>query len=90
MTRRRALPTLSDDEAEKRLRGVTCLNEKAVLYPVSKAIHPDDWPCFVLERAVVYGKDGKTLVSLLDAELEGPLTVRGRLEVDKDFRHLRE
>jgi hypothetical protein len=88
--RRAVVIDSTDDEAEKHSRTTPCLNEEDVLLPVSPKIHPDNWPCFVLNDVVVYGKDGKTPASLLHAELEGPLVIRGKLEVDKEFRHLRE
>lgn len=86
--RRRAVTISSDDEPPRANRMVKCLNEQLVLKPASKDLHPDDWPIFVLNDAVVLSKSGKTFANLLQAELEGPFIVRGRLEVDKDFRHL--
>lgn len=65
-------------------------NESAILKPADVKIHPDEWPCFLLGEAVVYGGDGKTLANLLDAELDGPLVVRGQLHLNKDQKHLRE
>jgi hypothetical protein len=90
MARRRVIIGSGDDEAEDKSREPTCLNEEDVLLPVFKQLDPDEWPCFVLNEAVVYGKDGETPASLLDAELDGPMVVRGRLEVDKEFRQLRK
>jgi hypothetical protein len=89
MVGRRFTISSSEDEAERLSRRTSCLTEEEVLQPVSKDLQPDNWPCFVLNGAVVYGKDGKTPANLLHAELEGPLIVRGKLEVDKEFRHLR-
>jgi hypothetical protein len=92
MTGRRAVAASTTDEAvkppPKSMYGY--VHEDYILQPVSSTIHPDNWPCFVLNGASVVGKDLKTLLSLLHAELEGPLTIRGLLEVDKDFLHLRE
>lgn len=89
MVGRRFTISSTEDEAETSSRRISFLKEEEVLQPVSKDLHPDNWPCFVINGAVVYGKDGKTPANLLHAELEGPLIVRGKLEVDKDFRHLR-
>jgi hypothetical protein len=88
MAGRRAVTSSSEDEAERPSRKIPRLTEEDVLQSTSKELDPDNWPCFVLREAVVYGKDGRTPANLLHAELEGPLTVRGILEVDKDFRHL--
>jgi hypothetical protein len=88
MAGRRALTSSSEDEAERPLRKIPCLKEEDVLQYTSKDLDSDNWPCFVLKEAVVYGKDGRTLTNLLNAELEGPLMVRGKLEVDREFRHL--
>lgn len=85
---RRAVTSSSDDEAERLSRKILRQTEEDVLQAVSKELDSDNWPCFVLKEAVVYGKDGRTPTNLLHAELEGPLMVRGKLEVDKEFRHL--
>jgi len=89
MVRRRITISSSEDEAERSSRRISCLTEEEVLQTVDKDLHSDDWPCFVLNGAVVYGKDGVTPANLLHAEPEGPLMIRGKLEVDKEFRHLR-
>ncbi|KAI2641648.1 hypothetical protein GGS26DRAFT_536271 [Hypomontagnella submonticulosa] len=57
--------------------------EESVLKPVSARVHTDDWPCFLLIDATIYHKDG-TLANLLHVDLEGPLIVRGKLEIEKD------
>lgn len=67
-----------------------CLSEEEVLRPVSRTVNSDDWPIFLLKDAVVYGKDDKTPANLLNAELEGPFTIRGKLVVDRDYHHLRK
>ena len=92
MTGRRAIADSTNDEAvkppPKSMYGY--VHEDYILQPVSPKVNTDDWPCFVLNGASVVGKDLKTPVNLLHAELEGPLVVRGLLEVDKEFLHLRE
>ena len=92
MTGRRAVAASDNSKAvnppPKSMYGY--VHEDYILQPVSSSIHPDNCPCFVLNCASVVGKDLKTPVSLLHAELEGPLTIRGLLEVDSDFLHLRE
>ncbi|KAI1648133.1 uncharacterized protein F4817DRAFT_73859 [Daldinia loculata] len=57
--------------------------EDSVLKPVSARAHTDDWPCFLLTNATIFHKDG-TLANLLHVDLEGPLIVRGKLEIEKD------
>lgn len=74
--------------AQKSLRGIECFDEDDVLLPISGQSHPDDWPCFVLQDAVVLDKAGNH-ANLLNAEISGPLFVRGRLEADKELKHLR-
>lgn len=69
-------------------REIECFDEDDVLLPISQPSHPDDWPCFVLQDAVVVDKDGN-LANLLNAEIDGPLFVKGYLEEDKKLKHLR-
>ena len=89
MPGRRAVTTSKDDGAGNS-KPEWLWNEEEVLQPVSVETHLDDWPCFVLKDAVVFKKDSLLLGNLLHAETDGPLIVRGSLEVDKDFRGLRE
>ncbi|KAI0119351.1 hypothetical protein F4814DRAFT_236617 [Daldinia grandis] len=69
--------------------------EDSVLKPVAARVHTDDWPCFLLTNATIFHKDG-TLANLLHVDLEGPLIVRGKLEIEKDQerfllnRHMKE
>lgn len=45
----------------------------------------DSWPCFVLKDAVVYRKteDGQLeIANVCNVDLDGPLIVRGLLEID--------
>ncbi|KAL2136390.1 hypothetical protein VTI74DRAFT_4034 [Chaetomium olivicolor] len=58
--------------------------ESAVLKPASREISDSEWPCYVLTDATIYRKDGKTLANPLLVHVEGPLVVRGLLEVDED------
>ncbi|KAI1415230.1 hypothetical protein F5Y13DRAFT_157007 [Hypoxylon sp. FL1857] len=80
--RRRRAPSNSTvatvDEA-----AIQYYKEESVLKPVSNRAHTDDWPCFLLTDATIYHKDG-TLANLLHVDLEGPLIVRGKLEIEKD------
>lgn len=62
--------------------GVKYVKESGVLKALSPGLHSDDWPCFELHDAVVYQKDWRTLGNLLLVDQEGPLYVRGRLEID--------
>lgn len=63
----------------------SALKEKDVLKPVPKDEDPDDWPCHVLQQAVIFSQDSKSMVNLLEAELHGPFLVRGKLEKDKQY-----
>lgn len=52
----------------------------------------NEFPTFVLEDAVIYRKDanGKLVVAnVCNVKLEGPLVVRGKLEVEDDELVLR-
>ncbi|KAJ2989401.1 hypothetical protein NUW58_g3483 [Xylaria curta] len=57
--------------------------ETSILKPVSPSTHTDDWPCFLLSDASVHRRDA-SLASQLNADLEGPFIVRGKLELEKD------
>ncbi|OTA67427.1 hypothetical protein K449DRAFT_390146 [Hypoxylon sp. EC38] len=80
--RRRRAPSNSTvatvDEA-----AIQYYKEDSILKPASSRAHPDDWPCFLLTDATIYHKDG-TLANLLHVDLEGPLIVRGKVEIEKD------
>ncbi|KAI0881060.1 uncharacterized protein GGS22DRAFT_75157 [Annulohypoxylon maeteangense] len=80
--RRRRAPSNSTvatiDEA-----AIQYYQEETVLKTASSRAHPDDWPCFLLTDATIYHRNG-TLANLLHVDLEGPLIVRGRLEIEKD------
>lgn len=56
--------------------------ESAILKPKPQDSHSDSWDCYVLTDATIYRKDGKTLANPLFVDVEGPLIVRGFLEVD--------
>lgn len=87
---RKVSTTECDTDAASQSRSTKCLSEEEVLQPVSKTIGSDDWPIYLLQDAVVYGKDGETLANLLHTELEGPFSIRGKLVVDRDYHHFRE
>lgn len=65
--------------------------QRRQLYPVSQALHPlapgdddyNEWPCFLLEDAVVYNKE-KQATNLLDVATSGPLIVEGRLHFEEE------
>ena len=61
-------------------------DETTILKPANIHTHTDEWPCFVLKEVVVYKENHRTLANLLDAELDGPLVVRGELHLDKGQR----
>jgi hypothetical protein len=85
--RSRRFSTIFVDEIDDGRDRIKCIDEGKVLYPASKSVHLDDLPCFVLEDTSIYLQDGKTMMSLLNAELQGPFLVRGRLVVDGDLRN---
>ncbi|AEO56936.1 hypothetical protein MYCTH_2302469 [Thermothelomyces thermophilus ATCC 42464] len=58
--------------------------ESLVLKPAPQHVPDSEWPCYVLTDATIYRSDGKTLANPLLVHLEGPLIVRGLLEVDED------
>jgi hypothetical protein len=69
---------------------VQILPEELVLQPVAKSIADEnEWPCFQLQQAEVVAIDGKTPVSLLNADLDGPFFVRGKLIVEREEYPLR-
>ena len=53
--------------------------ESEVLKPKDPTIHSDDWPIFHLDLAVVYQKLPTNLCSLLSADTQNAVTVRGLL-----------
>lgn len=59
--------------------------ELSILKPVASL---NEFPTFVLDDAVIYRKDksGKLVVAnVCNVNLEGPLVVRGKLEVEHDL-----
>jgi hypothetical protein len=84
--RRRPTPTSGDNETPNT---TLVIDEEDILLPSIEDQPPDDWPCYILENAVVYNEDGKTHANLLHAELNGPFTIRGSLKVPKQFRSRR-
>ncbi|KAK3359688.1 hypothetical protein B0T25DRAFT_588478 [Lasiosphaeria hispida] len=59
------------------------LKETSVLKPAPAGVDDSEWPTFVLTDAVIYGPGGKTLSNPLFSE-EGPMIVRGNLELNGD------
>lgn len=84
-----SLSSDSDDAATRSMAG-KFVDETRVLKPVRNAAvgNSDNWPIFKLKECVVYKSDRKTIVSLLEAELEGPFIVRGLLQIDKKTKSL--
>lgn len=91
MPRRKASAIATESEAPAQPRRSMYLKESSILKPLADRIDPDDWPCFLLEDATVYKPDGRRLEKLLHASEDCPLTVRGRLKLDKkDKQYLRK
>lgn len=65
---------------------LNALDEKEVLKPVPEDGDPDEWPCHVLQQAIICSQNRKSMVNLLEAELHGPFIIQGKLEVDKQYR----
>lgn len=84
--RRRRFSTISVEDNEDKAPPISYLDESLVLKSVTDIADADEWPCFLLEDATIYCKDGETMGNLLDAELDGPYRVRGRLEMEKENR----
>lgn len=55
--------------------------EEDILMPTTETIN-DNWPMYVLNDAVVYRPDGKTIAHALLVNIDGPFTIRGRLEIE--------
>lgn len=85
--RSRRFSSTSVDEIEGHGDRVKYTAEADVLKPVTRSVHPDDYPCFILEDAAVYLKDKKTIGNLLNAELRGACVVRGRLVIEEESRN---
>ncbi|KAK0727266.1 hypothetical protein B0T26DRAFT_640010 [Lasiosphaeria miniovina] len=62
--------------------------ESSILRPASLAVPYSNWPCYVLTDAVIYQKDGTTLANPLLVHVEGPMIIRGKLEIDDDLELL--
>jgi len=96
MARKAATTVASDNDASSQSQSQSqsqtarLLSEEEVLQPAPWGISTDDWPIYLLKDAVVYSKDGKTPANLLHAELEGPFSIHGKLEVDREHGHLRK
>lgn len=62
-----------------------------ILLQVSQVVRPleaddtdyNDWPCYLLEEAVIYDRRGAH-TSLLEVATKGPLTIEGRLSFEED------
>lgn len=81
----------SDSDSEFEAQHTTLHAHKQVLRPLTphELQDPNDWPCFLLENARVFDKQGK-LVSILDVGLRGPFTATGRLSFEGDDGSLRD
>ncbi|KAK0636216.1 hypothetical protein B0T17DRAFT_482119 [Bombardia bombarda] len=62
--------------------------ELSLLKPKAADQPDDNWPVFVLTDAVIYRADGTTLANPLHTHLDGPMIIRGRLELDEDTTKL--
>lgn len=78
--------TNDPEEAEvKRLATIKHTAERNALKTVGKDLDMAEWPSYRLEDTAIYKSDG-TLGNLLNAELEGPFVVRGKLVLlDEQF-----
>jgi len=73
------------EEAEKmRVDAISYIAETTALKSVQgTAFNDPDLPIYLLEDATIYKQDG-SFGNLLNAELEGTFTIRGRLVVEKN------
>lgn len=62
---------------------ITFLKEEQVIRPPLAGTATDDLPCFELTEAAVYDRHGR-MANLLHVDLEGPLLVRGLLNIEPD------
>ena len=65
------------------------LPENKAVKPANKTVHSDDWPEVQLEDATITYPDG-SIANLLNAALQGPFTIRGRIQVNEDSAQYRE
>ncbi|KAL2152554.1 hypothetical protein VTH82DRAFT_5738 [Thermothelomyces myriococcoides] len=79
--RRASSPSTTAPPEHSQIRWI---KESSVLKPVPEDVPDSEWPCYVLTDATIYRSDGKTLANPLLVHLEGPLIIRGLLEVDED------
>ena len=63
-------------------RNVPWQKETSVLKKKKPGIDIDEWAIFVLNDATVYRKGRRTLANPLEMDYEGPLVVRGRLDIE--------
>lgn len=66
------------------MRIISYRAEREVIRPQNPGVHPDDWPIFELQDAIVYSHDGEVFTNLLEVEYEGPFTLRGKVIVEED------
>ncbi|KAH6655280.1 hypothetical protein BKA67DRAFT_560151 [Truncatella angustata] len=59
--------------------------ETQIIRAASPGLKQEDWPCFLLDEAVVYDKHGQ-MANLLQVDLQGPFMIRGLLVVEPDQR----
>lgn len=88
--RSRRFSSTSVEEDEGHRRSIRHITEADALKPIGKNVYLDDYPCFVLEDAVIYLKDKKTIGNLLNTELRGACVIRGRLVVEDELRSRRK
>ncbi|KAK4189624.1 hypothetical protein QBC35DRAFT_379721 [Podospora australis] len=58
------------------------IKDTTILKPASADVDSNEWPTYVLTDATVYRKDGRTIANPLLVHVEGPLVIRGHLEID--------
>lgn len=76
---RRPSTSSTDEDA---LEVVQWKQESSVVKSVPKGVHVNDYPIFELRDAEVYSSDGNRIASALEAEIYGPLIVRGYLVIE--------
>ena len=70
---------VSDELSDTERLKITFISEHSVVKSADREISPDDWPIIDLEDATIYHQDGR-IANLLNAELQGPFRLRGRIQ----------
>lgn len=76
--------SISDDDEPRHARDRVYRQEDEVLKPIGQGANQDDYPIYLLEDVTIYSADGKSLGNLLEVDLKGKLSIRGRLVISEE------